>query len=362
MKQSISAPKLGLTFTGCFLGAGYVSGRETWQFFGRFGPWGWAGLILAMLILGIFGAMILRLARRTGLSQLSQLVIPWRSPFLRQAVSVFAMVFLMGVVTIMTAGMGALFEQMWGLPPWACSLFFSAAVAGVALAGLGGMVSAFSLMVPVLTAATVCFSIAALFLLPPSPLPAGQAGGNWLASSVTFAAYNIFTTIAILAPLGRDTEKGVVYRGIPIGSALLAVVAAAIVAALHHCAAATALQLPMLEVVAQLSPIFSCLYALLLLMAMFGTAMSCFLTVVNSLAGYLPPLRRHRVAGTFLAVSLTWCASLLGFGELINLFYPIFGCLSALFLICLAVHFAKVVRAQRLEQRSEPPTGEKAST
>ena len=32
------------------------------------------------------------------------------------------------------------------------------------------------------------------------------------------------------------------------------------------------------------------------------------------------------------------------------------------FLICLAVHFAKVVRAQRLEQRSEPPAGEKAST
>ncbi len=362
MKQSISAPKLGLTFTGCFLGAGYVSGRETWQFFGRFGAWGWAGLVLAMLILGIFGAMILRLARRTGLDQLSALVIPWRSPFLHQAVSIFSIVFLMGVVTIMTAGMGALFEQMWGLPPWACSLFFSAAVAAVALAGLGGMVSAFSLMVPVLTAATVCFSIAALFLLPASPAPAVQAGGNWLASAVTFAAYNIFTTIAILAPLGRDTEKKTVYCGIPIGSALLTVVAAAIVAALHHCAAATDLQLPMLEVVAQLSPIFSYFYALLLLMAMFGTAMSCFLTSVTNLSAYLPPLRRHRVPGTFLAVAVTWCASLLGFGDLINLFYPIFGCLSALFLICLAIHFVRVVRAQRLEKQAGQPTGEKAST
>ena len=43
LEQTISARQLGAAFSGCFLGAGYVSGREMWQFFGRFGPVGWLG-------------------------------------------------------------------------------------------------------------------------------------------------------------------------------------------------------------------------------------------------------------------------------------------------------------------------------
>ena len=50
MEQTISARQLGAAFSGCFLGAGYVSGREMWQFFGRFGPVGWLGLCLLSLI------------------------------------------------------------------------------------------------------------------------------------------------------------------------------------------------------------------------------------------------------------------------------------------------------------------------
>ena len=47
LEQTISARQLGAAFSGCFLGAGYVSGREMWQFFGRFGPVGWLGLCLS---------------------------------------------------------------------------------------------------------------------------------------------------------------------------------------------------------------------------------------------------------------------------------------------------------------------------
>lgn len=347
MEKKISTGKLGLTFTGCFLGAGYVSGRETWQFFGRFGPWGWAGLLLAMFALGAFGALILRLAQDTGEEDLSRLVVPWEIPILRTAVSVFSIVFLFGVVTIMTAGMGALFHQLFSLPPWLCSLLFSLAVAGIALAGLGGMVSAFSVMVPVLTVATVLFSIAALFLLPATTPPESSGGGNWFLSAVTFGAYNIFSTIAILAPLGKEMEPKTVHRGIPIGSALLTAVAAAIVTALHHCPDTTVEELPMLAVVARLSPFFSYLYGFLLLLAMLGTAMSCFLTGVTSLGDYLPLLKRRRVAGIFLMALITWCASLVGFGDLINMVYPVFGFVSTMFLICLCVHFVQIVRKRR---------------
>ena len=48
MKRKESALRLGFTFAGCYLGAGYVSGQELWQFFGCFGWQGIAGLLLAV--------------------------------------------------------------------------------------------------------------------------------------------------------------------------------------------------------------------------------------------------------------------------------------------------------------------------
>ena len=42
MKQ-IKTFSLAFTYVGCFLGAGFISGQELWQFFGAFGNWAmWA--------------------------------------------------------------------------------------------------------------------------------------------------------------------------------------------------------------------------------------------------------------------------------------------------------------------------------
>ena len=43
MSQKIGTLRLALTFAGCFLGAGYVSGQELWQYFGAFGARGLLG-------------------------------------------------------------------------------------------------------------------------------------------------------------------------------------------------------------------------------------------------------------------------------------------------------------------------------
>ena len=45
MKQ-IKTFSLAFTYVGCFLGAGFISGQELWQFFGAFGNWGYVGFVL----------------------------------------------------------------------------------------------------------------------------------------------------------------------------------------------------------------------------------------------------------------------------------------------------------------------------
>ena len=77
---------MGLAFAGCFLGAGYVSGQELWQFFGSFGIKGAAGLLLAVALLLFAGVVMILLGRITGLKEIDKLVVRRNVPVLRGAV------------------------------------------------------------------------------------------------------------------------------------------------------------------------------------------------------------------------------------------------------------------------------------
>ena len=58
MKQ-IKTFSLAFTYVGCFLGAGFISGQELWQFFGAFGNWGYVGFILAALLFTVINPLML---------------------------------------------------------------------------------------------------------------------------------------------------------------------------------------------------------------------------------------------------------------------------------------------------------------
>ena len=62
MKQ-LKPWQLAFTFIGCFLGAGFVSGQELWQFFGSFGSSGLLGALLASALLCFAGSVIRNIIR-----------------------------------------------------------------------------------------------------------------------------------------------------------------------------------------------------------------------------------------------------------------------------------------------------------
>ena len=61
--KEIKVIPLASAFAGCFLGAGFVSGQELWQFFGEFGVKGYIGLILACVLLAAFGTVMMACCR-----------------------------------------------------------------------------------------------------------------------------------------------------------------------------------------------------------------------------------------------------------------------------------------------------------
>ena len=347
MSQKIGTLRLALTFAGCFLGAGYVSGQELWQYFGAFGARGLLGLVLAVALLGGTGVLLLRLSARTGIETMDALIVRADIPWLRTVVGVLTAVLLFGVVCIMAAGIGALGEQMLGLPVWLGAAIACVLIAAAAYFGLGGMVSVFTVAVP-------CMIVAALVIagirlhrtgLTAAAFAAGDTNpmlGNWATSAVNYAAYNFFATVGILAPLTRHLKKpGTAVWGTVLGCVLLL----AVYMGLAYLGATVSAQYTSEIGRAQL--VMAIVEALMgkTGMIIFGISVSSLVAVLTYAGQKSARLAGHRTALLLVLTAAAFAGSLFGFGDLIGTVYPVYGYLGMAAMLLVAEHAVHARRA-----------------
>jgi len=339
MKQ-LSAAQLALSYTGVFLGAGFVSGQELWQFFSCFGPVGLLGFLGTAALFFCVDYSLLRLVMVTGQEDMSRMLTPGDRPKLRVAVSVMQDLLLFGVCVIMIAGGSVLLSQSLGIPAWLAGLVFTAAVLLVARFGLQGLVTTFSLVVPVITVCAVLLGIITLlrcgFRFSPAAGSVSVLIPNWIIGFFTYAAYNLFGTICVLAPMARHLpDLTTLKRGLWMGNALLILLAGSIIAALAAVPDAGSAQLPMAMLAGQLHPALEGGYDLLMGMGMFSSALSSSGAVINQLSVSWDWAKTRRKRLTTLLLLCAWLLSLVGFGNLIGVIYPVFGYAGIPFLVFL---------------------------
>ncbi len=334
--------RLALIFAGCFLGAGYVSGQELQQFFGVYGAGGFAGIVIAIILLFLFSLLVLTLVQRSGIQEMDKIVIPWDIPALRFAVGALEIIFQFGIAAIMCAGIGALLQQLFSLPLYIGSGIFCAAVLAAALPGLRSLVSAFSVSVPFLVAVTLIFGIVNLSGadIPASGFVSSSGSGPWLPGAVIFSCYNIFGTIAILIPFGDHIKsRKTLISGLALGSLALLLIALSVLLSMALYPDCTAQELPMLALAANANRAFAYIYALLLAMAMFGTALSAFVALLDYAEKKSGLVEKKHTLFACAVMLLVYVSSLFGFGDLIGFVYPMFGYLSAGFLLTMLAHY-----------------------
>lgn len=346
--KKISVFGIAMTFAGCFLGAGYVSGQELWQFFGSFGKGGLAGLILAMVLMFVFGAILLWLTMKTGITEMDAIVIRWDIPWLKNTVGIIETVFLFCVYIIMAAGTASLIEQMLGIPRIIGGGVFCALVVLTSIYGVEGMIRVFSCIVPVLVVCTVLiggyivakegFSDVPMTKPVKNPLLT-----NWILSAGTYVAYNIFGSVGILTPLGLriDSSKKLV-KGLAAGVLLLMLIAGAILSALWAMPEAAGEALPMLTLACNVHAAVGYGYAFLLFCGMFGGSLSAVVALDEYLKQKIRFVAKHRMLVIIIMSVLAWAGSLVGFSELIGTVYPIFGYFGIAALVLIVIHYCKV--------------------
>lgn len=344
--MNLNSFRIALTFAGCFLGAGFVSGQELWQFFGAFGLFGLFGLVLSMTLLFFFGVLLMRLSALRGTGECDKLIIRKNNKFLRAFVGVATVFFLLGIAIIMSAGVGALFAQQFSFSPYISSALFCIIVYLLALGGHNRMVYVFSLTVPLLVVFTVIIGILSYIRFPVSNINYVTTDAQvnpflkvWWLSALTFVSYNLFSSVEILAPLGAVISgKRRMVRGMALGSGLLLLIAICIYFSMYLCSESASKELPMLFVAEKISPALSLIYAVLLFFGMLGTALSSLVGAIHYITEKNSFLNKNKKITTAFVVILIYMFGLFGFGDLIGTVYPICGYFGIAALILMAEH------------------------
>ena len=352
--KEIRSLSLSFTYVGCFLGAGFVSGQELWQFFGSFGNWGYLGFAVAAALFVAFGVLLVRITQMSGIEEMDRVLVPWNIPWLRKATGAIEALFLLGVVTIMTAGVGAMLEQLLHIPTWIGDGVFAVVVALIAIWGVSGMVGAFSALVPLLVVATLIFAIAAFCcfgvsdVLTLEMVNTNPLMPNWFVAALTYVAYNMLGAIGIVTPVGKLVrKKGTVFGGMLIAGLMLVGVAFSILTSLAVYRVAAQAELPMVALASELNPMLGGCYGVMLLLGMFCNALASLVALVVYLEHKWEVLKPRRKPVLAVLAALVWLGSLGGFGDLIGVIFPVFGYISIFYLSCLVVHYVQCCRREQ---------------
>lgn len=341
-----------MTFTGSFLGAGFVSGQELMQFFGVFGSFGLLGMVFSVLLFYMLGCFAMKIANHKGIVEFDKIIVEKEVPWLRLSFSGLFILFLFGVVVVMIAGAGALLNQVFGIPTIMGSAVMSICVAIVALKGAKGVLNAFSITVPLLIGIAMITGILSFFSFESSKIVAlpfsGQNPllGNWLFSMFSFVSYNMMGAISILVPISPDVKEETINKGIFQGTVqLLIVFVCTLLPLIFNMAMLSGQNLPMLTLAETINPVLGKAFAILLICGMFGTALSCLFGVSVRI------MKFKNIQGsslTFGLVALAFLGSIVGFKELIATLFPICGYIGFFAMAGIALHYLSLRKKIKL--------------
>ncbi len=353
--KKINTMSLGLTYAGCFLGAGFVSGQEIWQFFGAFGVYGVLGLILTFLLHFLFGVILIKLIHNTHITEMDKLVVWKNIPWLRALVGTITTFFMFSVLVIMSAGAGALINRMFSIPYSVGCGLFCLMVALVSLKGVDGMVVALSRLVPAMIVGGVLIGIITVcrqgFMFDFTVNSSDYNGllQNWFFSAFTYASHNLFCTIGILAPVALSIDKKTVVPGIGAGSIMMLLIALCVAFGIFSNVSVSTTQLPMLELAYNINSVLGIVYAILLLFGMFGTSLSSIVGVVSYVEQKSIWFKEHNRSMVIIIALIGCICSFAGFSDLIGVVYPISGYFGFAVILAVIIHWIRKLKKPNLK-------------
>lgn len=335
MRKSWIAPfQIAAVYVGTVVGAGFATGREIVEFFTKYGVFGLAGILLAGILFMFVGTKMLILSKRLQATSYQDVMIYLFGARFGRFVNIFMLIVLLGLTSIMLSGAGAIFKEQLGLTVRLGVVITILLTIAVMSFGVKGLFSVNLIVVPMLILFSLFLGVQAFSVESFSNIP-GQSSASfkWIISSVSYAAFNLTMSAAVLVPLAKEiNDEKMLKRGGMLGGIFLTAILVSSHIALSTLPNVENFDIPMAEVMK------STMYAIyfIYIAIIYGEV---FTSVIGNLYGLERQISSFLKIPSIVIICGILCIaafiSKIGYSSLISSLYPIFGyvCLGMLVLL-----------------------------
>ncbi len=332
--------KISFIYVGTVIGAGFASGREIIEFFGVYGLKGIIGITMSGFLFSLLGGLFLLKIynyRIKGYDDLVGRIFGARFGTFLDAIIAIS---LFTGFSIMVSGSGAIFKEELEIPFDLGMITMVALSFMVFFFNLKGFSFINSILVPLMILGIVFTSSYLIiggecdFLIYDEGVSLTHKG-NIFTSSLLYVGSNsliIITVFSSLLPL-IGNKKTAILGGV-IGGFILYILSLSILSVilLYYPEVAT-MDIPMLKISNYIGSNYRKLYAVILWIAIFTTAIANGTSFLSRFSG-----SRHKVSIAAIFCITSMPLAKLGFSKLISLIYPIFGLIGfSILIVILAV-------------------------
>lgn len=326
---------------GTIIGAGFASGQEIWLFFNQYGNCGIAGIVVACCLSGFLSYKVFCILQKENVNTYAELLTKIsRKPIINKAISIIISLFLLISFYVMIAGMSAYFNQEFGLSTWVCSIIMAFLCYIILQKDMKGIVIINSILIP-------CLIIFILYLgfrnfgfsisYFDSQQQLNNNSLNWLWSGILYASYNSIVLIPMLVELKPYIDSKNKAKKVSIlCTFILILLGICLFCLLLRNPNAYQFEMPIIEIVKEFGIIYSYLYGGVVVVAIFTSAISAgygFLKNEVAKKEFIKGDVHKREKKYYQKLLLIMCIlapiiANLGFSNLVNILYPVFGILG----------------------------------
>lgn len=342
-------------YVGSVMGAGFASGRESWQFFGVFGSKAYLGIFISAMCFAAIAFMINYISIEKDTTDIGTIVSFTDNRVVIEGIGYSMAAFLFTTIISMSAAGGSFLNQEFGLSKAVGGGIIAFLVAITVLGDFERISKLFKFIVPMLFAIVVGCSIIVIFSdIEQSGATSGFKPSimapDWIFAAFVFVAYNMLGMIPMGASASLNAKsKRQAFIGSVIGGFALGVMTLVLVMALQKDMAYTdVLDLPMLGYSLRISTVANILYGVVLYAAIYSAATSTFYGFTTKL-----PDRPWKSKVIIVAIIIGFAVGLTGFKNVVAYLYPVEGYYGLAIITMMTVNFFKVMIQKKKNGRAD---------
>lgn len=345
--------KVACIYMATIIGAGFASGQEIVRFFTHYYEGGFYGIILAGILFGLIGAIVLNKVYCERISNYDEFLFPSVGWFLGWVMEIMVTLFMISLFCVMVAGMGNILMEKFKLPFNYGVALMAVLCMIIILTDIRGIVSLSSIVTPLLLIGIIAVGLYIIIFKDTSVFNIsaglGKITDNWFFSSLIYVSYNSILSIVVmctLLPYLKTKRTGIV--GGLLGGSFLCLVALILNTAIFIFAPHSLIsEFPVLSIVQKYGSLLNIIYTFILWLAMFLSAVTsgyCFIERIGS------KIRINEKIIALIICAVVIPLSSMGFSNLIATIYPIFGYLG-LFMVFVVLFQGLRLLPRRLNKK-----------